>query len=138
MSDMNIDKGYVFNRKEAKTYADKSKIVGMPVNADTRLVIVDDVITSGKAIRESLEVLKTCGSPAIKGIVISVDRQEKGSGDKNALKEVAENLDIPIFSIVTITDIKNFLANRKINDKIVINDAMIEKIDAYLDKYGTC
>ncbi len=138
LSDMNIDKGYVFNRKEAKTYADKSKIVGMPVNADTRLVIVDDVITSGKAIRESLEVLKTCGSPAVKGIVISVDRQEKGTGDKNALKEVAENLDIPIFSIVTITDIKNFLANRKINDKIVINDAMIEKIDTYLDKYGTC
>ncbi len=138
LSDMDIDKGYVFNRKEAKTYADKSKIVGMPVNARTRLVIVDDVITSGKAIRESLEVLKTCGSPAVEGIVISVDRQEKGSGDKNALKEVEENLDIPIFAIVTITDIKNFLINRKINDKIVINDAMVKRIDAYLDKYGTC
>ncbi len=137
LSEMGIDKGYVFNRKEAKTYADKSRIVGMSVNSDTTLIIVDDVITSGKAIRESLEVLETCNSPKVKGIVISVDRKEKGITDKNALREVAENLGIPIFSIVTILDIKNFLFNRKINDRIIIDSAMIEKIDAYLEKYGT-
>ncbi len=137
LSEMGIDKGYVFNRKEAKTYADKSRIVGMPVNSETTLIIVDDVITSGKAIRESLEVLETCNNPKVKGIVISVDRKEKGSTDKNALREVAENLGIPIFSIVTILDIKNFLFNRKINNKIIIDSAMIEKIDAYLEKYGT-
>jgi len=53
LSDMGMDKGYVFNRKEAKTYADKSLVVGMPLTSDTRLILVDDVITSGKAIRES-------------------------------------------------------------------------------------
>ena len=136
LSDMGIDKGYVFNRKEAKTYADKSKIVGMPLASDTTLIIVDDVITSGKAIRESLEILKTCSSPEIKGIIISVDRQEKGSKNKNALAEVAEDLGIPIFSIVSISDIKNFLFNKKINGKIIIDDAMNAQIDNYLEKYG--
>jgi len=80
LSDMGEDKGYVFNRKEAKTYADKSVVVGMPLTLDSRLILVDDVITSGKAIRESLEVLKHCNNPKVKGIIISVNRQEKVSG----------------------------------------------------------
>ena len=136
LSDTGLDTGYVFNRKEAKTYADKSRIVGMPLNSDTRLILVDDVITSGKAIRESLNILKTCNNPTVKGIIISVNRQEKGSTDKNALKEVEEILGIPIFSIVTITDIKNFLYNRKINGRVIMDNAMAEKMDAYLREYG--
>jgi len=134
--DMGMDKGYVFNRKEAKTYGDKSVVVGMPLKPESNLILVDDVITSGKAIRESLDVLKACGSPNVKGIIISVNRQEKGKTDKNALKEVEEVLGIPIFSIVTITDIKTFLHNRKINGKVAIDYQMLEKIDAYLAEYG--
>ncbi len=136
LSDEGIDTGYVFNRKEAKTYADKSLIVGMPLTASTRLILVDDVITSGKAIRESLDVLETCDNPAVKGIVISVNRQEKGKTAKNALKEVEEILGIPIFSIVTITDIKEYLYNRNINGRVILDDAMLSKIDAYLEQYG--
>jgi orotate phosphoribosyltransferase len=135
--EMGMDKGYVFNRKEAKTYADKSKVIGMPLTKETRLILVDDVITSGKAIRESLDVLKNCDNPKFKGIVISVNRQEKGKTDKNALKEIEEILNIPIFSIVTITDIKTFLHNREVNGKVVLDDLMLTKIDAYLDQYGT-
>lgn len=137
LSDMGIDKGYVFNRKEAKTYADKSVVVGMPLTSGTKLVLVDDVITSGRAIRESLEVLKSCGSPEVKGIVISVNREEKGSAEKGALKEVEENLGIPIFSIVTITEIKRYLLNRNINGRIALDDEMAEKIEGYLETYGT-
>jgi len=92
LADLGLDKGYIFNRKEAKTYADKSAVVGMELTSDTRLILVDDVITSGKAIRESLEILKTCDNPRVKGIVISVNRQEKGKTDQNALKEVADIL----------------------------------------------
>ncbi len=103
---MGMDKGYVFNRKEAKTYADKSLVVGMPLTSDTRLILVDDVITSGKAIRESLEILNSCDNPKVIGIVISVNRQEKGKTEKNALKEVEEILGTPIHSIVTISEIK--------------------------------
>jgi len=136
LSDMGLDKGYVFNRKEAKTYADKSAVVGMPLTAATRLVLVDDVITSGKAIRESLEVLKACGSPKVVGIVISVNRQEKGKTDLNALKEVEKILGIPIFSIVTISDITAFLHNRVIDGRVVLDDAMLNKIHAYLEQYG--
>jgi orotate phosphoribosyltransferase len=136
LSEMGLDKGYIFNRKEAKTYADKSAVVGMPLTSDTRLVLVDDVITSGKAIRESLEILKTCNDPKVTGIVISVNRQEKGKTDQNALKEVEKILDIPIFSIVTISDITSYLHNKKIEGRIILDDAMMEKIDAYLKEYG--
>ncbi|MEX1297432.1 MAG: orotate phosphoribosyltransferase [Desulfotignum sp.] len=136
LSDMGHDTGYVFNRKEAKTYADKSSTVGMALDAETRLILVDDVITSGKAIRESLEVLKKNGNPQVKGIVISVDRQEKGTTDQNALTEVAETLGIPIYAIVTLDDITAFLHNKPIREKVILDDAMMEKINAYLTRYG--
>ena len=136
LADAGMDKGYIFNRKEAKTYADKSAVVGMPLTADTRLILVDDVITSGKAIRESLEILKTCDNPQVAGIVISVNRQEKGKTDKNALKEVAEILGIPIFSIVTISEIIAFLHNRQIDGRVVLDNGMKTKIQAYLETYG--
>lgn len=136
LSDMGMDKGYVFNRKEAKTYADKSLVVGMALASDTRLILVDDVITSGKAIRESLDVLKSCNDPKVCGIIISVNRQEKGKTHKNALKEVEEILSIPIHAIVTITDIKQYLHNKKINGRIVLDDLMLAKINAYLEEYG--
>lgn len=137
LAGMGQDTGYVFNRKEAKTYADKSSTVGMALTSGTRLILVDDVITSGKAIRESLEILKTSGNPQVKGIVISVDRQEKGTTDRNALAEVAETLRIPIFAIVTLADITAFLHNKEINGKIILDDAMMEKINAYLAQYGS-
>lgn len=137
LSDMGVDKGYVFNRKEAKTYADKSLVVGMPLTSQSRLILVDDVITSGKAIRESLEVLKSCDHPRVSGIIISVNRQEKGKTDKNALKEVEEILGIPIHAIVSITDIKQTLHNKAVNGRVVLDDSMLEKIDSYLKEYGT-
>ncbi|MCP3942343.1 MAG: orotate phosphoribosyltransferase [Desulfobacteraceae bacterium] len=136
LSDMDLDKGYVFNRKEAKTYGDKTAVVGMPLTADTRLVLVDDVITSGKAIRESLEILKACDNPRVTGIVISVNRQEKGKTDQNALKEVEKVLGIPIFSIVSISDITSYLHNKVVDGRVIIDDAMQKKIDAYLEEYG--
>ena len=136
LADLGLDKGYVFNRKEAKTYADKSAVVGMPLTRDTRLILVDDVITSGKAIRESLEILKTCNNPRVIGIVISVNREEKGKSSQNALQEVADILKIPVFSIVSISDIKSCLHNKTIEGRKVLDNAMIKKIDNYLEKYG--
>ena len=125
LSDMGMDKGYVFNRKEAKTYADKSVVVGMPLTSRSRLILVDDVITSGKAIRESLDVLKSCGNPQVTGIIISVNREEKGKNDENALREVEKTLGIPIHAITGITDIKTCLYNKKINGKIILDDLML-------------
>ncbi len=137
LSDTGLDKGYVFNRKEAKSYGDKSVVVGMPLTSESRLVLVDDVITSGKAIRESLEVLNACGGPKVTGIIISVNRQEKGKGEENALREVENTLHIPIHAIVTISDIKNWLHNRPVNGRILLDDGMLKKINDYLECYGT-
>ena len=136
LNEMGIDKGYVFNRKEAKTYGDKSSVVGMELKTDSELILIDDVITSGKAIRESLVTLEANNNPKVKGIIISVDRQEKGKNAKNALKEVEEILDIPIFPIVTISQIKDYLYNKEINGEVYLNKAMLGKIDAYLEEYG--
>ncbi len=137
LAEMEMDRGYVFNRKEAKTYADKSLVVGMNLTSASRLILVDDVITSGKAIRESLDILKSFGNPEVKGIVISVNRQEKGKTDKNALKEIEEILDIPIYAIVTISEIKKYLHNREINGRVILDDAMLLIINTYLEEYGS-
>lgn len=136
LAKLGINKGYVFNRKEAKDYALKDNLIGMKVDENTSLILVDDVITSGKAIRESLDVLKNNGNPKVKGIIVSVDRQEKGTSEKNALKQVAEELGIQIFSIVKLSDIIEVLHNKKIEGKIHLDDEMKEKIDNYRKEYG--
>lgn len=138
LAGMGIDKGYVFNRKEAKAYADKSSVVGMALTAESRLILIDDVITSGKAIRESLDVLKKNQDPSVRGIIISVDRQEKGTSDENALRELGSLLGIPVYSIVTISEVTDYLHNRVINGKVILGDEMLEKIEAYLATYGAC
>ena len=136
LAKLGTNKGYVFNRKEAKDYALKDNLIGMKVDANTSLILVDDVITSGKAIRESLDVLKNNGNPKAKGIIVSVDRQEKGTSEKNALKQVAEELGIPIFSIVKLSDIIHALHNKKIDGKIYIDDGIKAKIDDYRKEHG--
>lgn len=133
---LGINKGYVFNRKLIKDYGMKDNIIGIDVNNKTSLVLIDDVITSGKAIRESLEILNQNGDPTVKGIVISVDRQEKGTTDKNALKQIEEDLGIPIFSIVKLNDIIEVLYNKEVDGKVYINDELIEKMKKYREEYG--
>lgn len=133
---LGMNKGFVFNRKKLKDYALKDNLIGIKVDKNTSLILVDDVITSGAAIRESLEILKKHGNPKVKGIIISVDRQEKGTTDKNALKQVEEGLGIPIFSIVKLQDIIKVLHNKEIDGKIYIDDKTKEKIDSYREKYG--
>lgn len=136
LAKLGINKGYVFNRKEAKNYALKDNLIGMKVGAGTSLILVDDVITSGKAIRESLDVLKNSGNPKVTGIIVSVDRQEKGTSDKNALRQVEEELGIPIFSIAKLRDIIEVLHNKKTDGKIIIDDNMKKRIDDYRKEYG--
>ena len=136
LKNLGINKGYVFNRKEAKDYALRDNLIGMQADANTSLILVDDVITSGKAIRESLDVLKNCGNPKVKGIIVSVDRQEKGNADKNALKQVEEELGIKVFSIVKLKEIIQILHNKKVDGKIYIDDAIFKKIEDYTKEYG--
>lgn len=131
-----VNKGYLFNRKKLKDYAMKDNLVGAKVDKDSKIILVDDVITSGAAIRESLENLKKFADAKVNGILISVNRQEKGTTEKNALKQVEEELGIPIFAIVTLQDIIDTLYNKEIDGKIVIDDKMMKIIDDYRKEFG--
>ena len=137
LSKLGINRGYSFNRKKLKDYAMKDNIIGMKINEKSRLVLVDDVITAGTSIRETLDFLKDYGSPKIRGIIVSVDRMEKGTGEKSAIKQVEEDLRIPINSIVNLKEIIEVLHNKEIDGTIYIDDAMLSKIKNYMSQYGS-
>lgn len=131
-----IDMAYSFNRKEAKDHGEGGMIVGAPIDANSKVVIVDDVMTAGTALRESLDLLKKMGDPKIAGVLIAVDRMEKGQGEKSAAQEVKEQLGIQVFAVVNILEIMEFLRGREIDGKIYIGDSEFAAIKAYREQYG--
>jgi orotate phosphoribosyltransferase len=136
LSKLEINKGYSFNRKKLKDYGTKDNIVGQTIDKDSRLILVDDVITAGTSIRETIDFLKDYGSPKINGIIVSVNRMEKGTGEKSALKRVEEELNIPIYAIVNLKDVIEVLHNKEIEGKVHIDDEMLDKIQNYMKEYG--
>jgi orotate phosphoribosyltransferase len=100
------DLPYAFNRKEAKDHGEGGVIVGHPLTG--RVLIIDDVITAGTSVRESMVVIRAAGAePA--GVVIALDRQERGENDRSAVDEVREQFNVPVLSIVTLDDLITFL-----------------------------
>jgi len=131
-----IDAGYCYNRKEAKDHGEGGMLVGAPIDKDSKVVIVDDVMTAGTALRESLDLLKTMGSPKIVGVLIAVDRMEKGKTSKSAALEVKDEFGVDVHSIVTIVEILAYLHNKEIDGKVYITDAEKAKIEEYRAQYG--
>lgn len=104
--DCNIDKPYAFNRKEAKNHGEGGNIVGHPLQGN--ILIIDDVITAGTAIRESMDLIKAQGAkPA--GVIVALDRMERGQGSRSAIQEVEADYGIPVMSIVNLNDIIDYL-----------------------------
>ena len=101
-----IDVPYSFNRKEAKAHGEGGSLVGAPLSG--RVLIVDDVITAGTAMREAYQIITSAGAE-IAGVVISLDRQERGQGPYSAVQELRQALDIPVVSIVQLDDLINIL-----------------------------
>ena len=101
-----IDVPYSFNRKEAKAHGEGGSVVGAPLSGD--VLIIDDVITAGTAVREAYQIISTTGAE-IAGLVISLDRQERGQGPYSAVQELKESLGIPVVSIVQLDDLINIL-----------------------------
>jgi orotate phosphoribosyltransferase len=101
-----IDKAYAFNRKEAKSHGEGGSIVGAELNGN--VLIVDDVITAGTAIREAVDVIKAQGATT-SAVLIALDRQEKGKGDLSAIQEVNRDYGIDVFSIITMADLIDYL-----------------------------
>ncbi|WP_127474550.1 orotate phosphoribosyltransferase [Sulfurivermis fontis] len=97
---------WCFNRKEAKDHGEGGNIVGAPLQG--RILIIDDVITAGTAIRESMEIIDKAGARAA-GVVIALDRQERGKGELSAIQEVEQNFGMQVVSIITLADLMQFL-----------------------------
>lgn len=103
------DVPYCFNRKEPKPHGEGGVMVGATVS--DKVLIVDDVITAGTAIRAAIEIIRSAGGE-IAGVLLALDRQEKGSGKLSAVQEVEQNLDIPVFSIIRLTDLITHLESQ--------------------------
>jgi orotate phosphoribosyltransferase len=127
---------FCFNRKESKDHGEGGNIIGhRPVDND-RIVIIEDVTTAGTSIRETVPQLQKYASIRLVGLIISVDRMEKGRGDKSALEELSNEYSMRTGAIVTIQEIISFLHNREIDGKVIITDSIKEKIDEYYAIYG--
>jgi len=135
-NEQKINVHYSFNRKEAKDHGDMGLIVGKPLTSEDRIVLVDDVITAGTAVRESMEILEKNGNPRLEAVIVSVDRMEKGTGEKSAIQEISESTGISFFPIVTILDIMEFLKEDSAREKHGIDKSMLAKMEEYRGKYG--
>ncbi|MEJ5285159.1 MAG: orotate phosphoribosyltransferase [Brevinematales bacterium] len=131
-----MDKKFCFNRKEIKDHGEGGKIIGHIPQDNEKIIIIEDVITAGTSVRESVELLKEIANVKIIGLIVSVDRMEKGKGNKSALKEVSEEFGIKTASIVNIEEIVEFLYNKDVNGKVYIDDDMLKKIKDYRSLYG--
>ncbi|HCW32688.1 MAG: orotate phosphoribosyltransferase, orotate phosphoribosyltransferase [Candidatus Peregrinibacteria bacterium GW2011_GWE2_39_6] len=129
---------FCFNRKEAKNYGDAkgNPLVGAPLNEKTRVLLIDDVITAGTAIRESVELLRENGNPQIAGVLIAMNRMEKNNDGQNALEEVEKILGVKVFSIVNLNEVIEVLYNREVGGQIYIDDEKMEMIKKYREEYG--
>lgn len=131
-----IDVEYSSNRKEVKDHGEGGILLGGNIEEGKRVVIVEDVMTAGTSIYETVPIIKSKGNIDIKGLIISVDRMEKGKSDISAQAEIKENFGIKTFSIVTMKEVVEYLYNREINGRVYIDDTMKVSIEEYYKKYG--
>lgn len=134
--DYGVEVGYASNRKEAKDHGEKGIILGTPINDGDRVVIIEDVTTAGTSIKETYPIIKAQGNADVLGLVVSVDRQERGTGEKAALDEIAENFDMKTTSIVTMKEVVECLYNKPYNGRVIIDDELKGRIDDYYSRYG--
>ncbi|MDD9174965.1 orotate phosphoribosyltransferase [Aliivibrio sp. S2TY2] len=121
------DKPYCFNRKEAKDHGEGGNLVGSALEG--RIMLVDDVITAGTAIRESMEIIQANGAD-LAGVLVAIDRQEKGKGELSAIQEVERDFGCSIISIVSLTDLISFLEEKGGNAE------QLEAVKAYRAEFG--
>jgi len=128
--------GYCSNRKEIKDHGDGGILLGSPIKDGDKVVIIEDVTTAGTSISETLPIIKAQGKAIPLGLVVSVDRMERGKGSKSALAEIKETYGLETTAIVTMAEVIRHLHNRPYKGKVVIDDSLKSAIDAYYEKYG--
>lgn len=128
---------YCSNRKEVKDHGDTGILLGSKLKDGDRVVIIEDVTTSGKSIEETFPILEAQANVEIKGLMVSLNRMEKGlDGDKSALKEIQEKYGFPANAIVTMEEVTEHLYNNPYQGKIYIDDEQKRAIDEYYAVYG--
>ena len=127
---------YCSNRKEVKDHGDKGILLGSPITGGDKVVIIEDVTTAGTSIGETLPIIKAQGDVNPIGLVVSVDRMERGQGEKSALAEIEETYGLKTTAIVTMAEVVEHLYNKEYKGKIIIDDALKAAIDAYYEQYG--
>lgn len=130
------DINYCFNRKEIKDHGEGGALVGYRPKDNDRVLIIEDVITAGTAVRECLPMLKGAADVDVAGLVISVDRMERGRGELSAIQEIKADYGIDTYPIVTVSEIIECLHNKPVDGKILVDDAVRDKMETYLRKYG--
>jgi len=121
--DYHIDKPFAFNRKEVKQHGEKGLIVG--ANLQGRILILDDVITAGTAIREVVEIIGSAGA-SVSGIAVALDRQERGLGELSAIQEIEQMLNISVISIINLESIILYLSSSKDNELLKYLDGVVK------------
>lgn len=128
---------YCSNRKEAKDHGDTGILLGSKLKDGDRVVMIEDVTTSGKSIQETFPIVKGQADVEILGLMVSLNRMERGlDTQKSALEEIREKYGFPAQAIVSMADVVEHLYNRPCQGKIVIDDAMKASIDQYYEQYG--
>lgn len=123
----NIDTAFAYNRKEAKQHGEGGAIVGAPVKG--RVLIIDDVITAGTAIRQAVSLIRDAGAE-VAGVVLALDRQERGAGEHSAVQELSLELDAPVASIASLSDLIALVAS---DEQL---GQYFEAMEAYRQRYG--
>lgn len=130
------DVRYCSNRKEVKDHGDTGILLGSKLKDGDRVVMIEDVTTSGKSIEETHPIIKAQADVEIKGLVVSLNRMEKGKGETSALDEIKATYGIPTTAIVTMKEVEEYLYNKEVNGTVIIDDAMKKAIDDYYAVYG--
>ena len=127
---------YCSNRKEAKDHGDAGILLGSSLKDGDRVVIIEDVTTSGKSIEETFPIIQAQGKVEIKGLMVSLNRMEKGKGTKSALAEITDLYGFPANAIDSMCDVVECLYNKPVNGKVLIDDKLKAAIDEYYKQYG--
>lgn len=133
---LNQNIGYFFNRKEKKTHGDQGTLVGQFPLASDSVVMVDDVITDGLTKIESINLIRRLCKVEFSGVLVSLDRMEKNSQANDAITEFQQKTSVPVWSIITIREICDYLKNRKIGGSVVLAESTFLKIANYLAEHS--
>ncbi|VVC02071.1 Orotate phosphoribosyltransferase [uncultured archaeon] len=136
LAERGVNKEWCFNRKEAKEHGDKGTFVGAPVSDGSRIIMIDDVFTTGGAKEEAIGQLSSVAKVSIAGVFILVDRQEKDKEGKNAIAEFEAKHRTKVHAVVTADEIFEHLSRNRINGQLCVTPEIMQSYKDYRKKYG--